>query len=96
MVSSMLSFDAHAAVDTAVFGNVISPVITHVVNPVVMLMFAVGLIVFAYGVLQLVWSQDGEARERGKHAMWGGLIGMFIMLSAWGIIYLVSNTIKQI
>jgi len=88
---------ALAATDATGFGTVINPIITNVVNPVVSLMFAVALIVFAFGVFQMVLNgNDADARAKGKASVIGGLIGMFIMVSAWGIIYLISNTIKTI
>jgi TRAP-type C4-dicarboxylate transport system permease small subunit len=88
---------AVAAVDANAFGRVIDPIISNIVNPVVMLLFAIGLIVFAYGIFEMVWKGgDPAARSKGKMHMLGGLVGMFIMISAWGIIYLISNTIKEI
>ncbi|OHA24113.1 MAG: hypothetical protein A3B11_01280 [Candidatus Taylorbacteria bacterium RIFCSPLOWO2_01_FULL_44_26] len=60
-------------------------------------MFAVGVVVFAYGIFEMIWKGgDPAAREQGRNHMLGGIIGMFIMISAWGIIYLVSNTLKGI
>jgi hypothetical protein len=60
-------------------------------------MFAVAVVVFVYGVFQVIWGEPGgEAHDRGKKSMWGGLIGMFIMLSAWGIINLVANTVNSV
>ena len=85
---------AFAKVDATVFVNVLNPIISNIVNPVVELMFAVAIVVFVYGVFQVVWGGE-EARQKGKASMWGGIIGMFIMMSAWGIIYLVSNTVKS-
>ncbi len=86
----------YAAVSADAFGKAIDPVINHIVNPVVALMFAVALVVFTYGVLRYVWgSSDGDARTHAKYSMIGGIVGMFIMTSAWGIIYLISNTIKS-
>lgn len=90
---SSLVPQAFAKVDGAAFGKVIDPVISNVVNPLVALIFAVAILVFVYGVFQVVWGGE-EAREKGKKSMIGGVVGMFIMLSAWGIIYLVSNTVK--
>ena len=88
---------AYAAVDFTAFGSAIDPIISNIVNPLVELMFAVALLVFAYGVLQLVFGEpSSEQSTTGKHAIWGGLIGMFIMLSAWVFIYIIANTVKSL
>jgi uncharacterized membrane protein len=92
---SLLVPTAHAAFDATAFGKVVDPVITNIVNPVIMLLFAVGIVVFVYGVFQVVWGGE-EARQKGKMSMIGGIIGMFIMVSAWGIIRLISNTVAGI
>ncbi len=91
---SLFATTVYARVDASAFGNVVNPIINNIVNPLVKLMFAVAIVVFIFGVLQLVWG-DEEARKKGKMSIVGGLIGMFIMLSAWGIIYLVANTVAQ-
>ena len=86
---------AYAAVDLTAFGNVINPVISNIINPLVELLFAVALLIFAYGVLQLVFGEPGSDKVTiGKNSIWGGLIGMFIMMSAWGIIHIIANTVK--
>jgi len=88
---------AQAAVDANKFGQVLDPIISNIVNPVIWLMFGVAIVVFAYGVLQMViHGDDADARKKGQMSILGGVIGMVIMLSAWGIVYLVSNTVKQI
>ena len=86
---------AHAAVNMTQFNNVLAPVITNIVNPIVWLMFAVATLVFIYGVLQMVIKgEDADARSAGQKSILYGIIGMFIMVSAWGIVYLISNTVK--
>jgi len=88
---------ANAAVDAAAFGKVLDPVISNVVYPIIWLLFAVGIFMFAWGVAQMIMKADDvTARDEGKRHMLWGAIGMFIMVSAWGIVYLVSNTIKGI
>ena len=86
---------AHAQIDATAFGRAIDPIISNIVQPIVGLMFAVALIVFVYGIFQTVWGGE-EGREAGKKSMWGGLIGLVIMTSAWGIIYLIGNTVTQL
>lgn len=96
---SHISFvnQVYAAVDGDALGNVLNPIIIHIVNPVIELMFAVAVVVFAYGVFQMIWNKtDAEAHTKGKNSILGGIIGMFIMLSAWGIINIVANTVKSL
>jgi len=86
-----------AAVNATDFGAAIDPVMKNIVNPIIGFMFALGIVVFTYGVLTYVWgSEDGDARKKAKMSMLSGVIGMFIMMSAWGVVYLVSNTLKTL
>ncbi|MDE1940643.1 MAG: hypothetical protein KGI66_00800 [Patescibacteria group bacterium] len=89
--------EAYASVDMTAFGNVVDPIITNVVYPVLELLFGLAILIFVWGVLQLVLGgDDEEKRERGKSTIKWGTVGLFIMVSAWGIIYLVSNTVKTL
>ena len=88
---------AEAAIDATEFGRVIDPIMDHVVKPAIMLLVLFGIVVFVFGVVEmLVKGEDAEARSKGKMHMLWGVVGIFIMLSAWGIIYVISNTIKGI
>jgi hypothetical protein len=85
-----------SAVNSAIFAKVVDPIISNIVNPIIMLLFAVGLLVFAYGIFEMVWNgSDSSAREKGRTHMLGGVIGMFVMLSAWGLIYIIAETVKS-
>ena len=85
------------AADSAAFGAAIDPILQHIVSPIVGLLFAIAIVVFAFGVFQLIrGDSDSETRTQGKKAMISGVIGMFIMLSAWGFIYLISNTVSAL
>jgi hypothetical protein len=84
-----------AAVDATSFGNVINPVITAIVDPAIELMVLVAIVVFVWGVVQMIVNGgDPEARSKGKGHMLWGVIGMVIMISAWAIVYIISNTLK--
>ncbi len=86
---------AYAATDTTALSKLIGPISQHIIYPVIELLFSVAVLVFVYGVLQMVFhSVDSEERKNGRNSMLGGIIGIFIMLSAWGIVYLISGTIK--
>ena len=66
---------------------------TFILNPLITLAFAVAFLVFFYGIFQFINSQTSDNnREEGKRKIFYGLIGMFIMFSAYGIITLILNT----
>ena len=61
----------------------------YILNPIIGLMFAVAVVVFIYGVVEFILGFDNEDRKTAgkKHMIWG-VIGMFVMVSAFGIINL--------
>lgn len=65
----------------------------YILNPIILLAFAVALLVFFWGIFQFVSSETADkTREEGKKKLLYGILGMFIMLSAKGIISLILNT----
>ncbi len=74
--------------------NLVTGVMQWIVLPVLEGFFAFTLLVFIWGVVGLIRSgDDPKAREKGQqHILWG-VIGMVIMISAYGIIRVIANTI---
>ena len=63
-----------------------------IIRPIVPLRIGLAVVVFIYGVLLLMLSDGGEKKEEGKQYMFWGIIGIFVMVSVWGLVALVSNT----
>lgn len=65
-----------------------------VVNPLVQLMFAAAVVYFVYGIFAYFIKGDGDAdRIQGKnHILWS-TVGLFIMISVWGIIAIIQRTL---
>jgi uncharacterized membrane protein YbhN (UPF0104 family) len=64
-----------------------------VVNPIIKLLFAVALLVFIFGAVRFVLNANSDTeRTQGKKAMGYGVIGFFVMLSAYFIIGIIKNT----
>ena len=58
------------------------------------LLFAAAVLVFLYGVFEYVKDSGSEdARSTGRNHMLWGVVGMFIMISAFGIMRIIMNTI---
>ena len=72
--------------------DVLNRFIQYVINPAMQLLFAAALFYFMWGMMMFLWSLDeGEHTEGKQHMLWG-VIGMFIMVSVWGIIQIIENS----
>lgn len=64
-----------------------------IVVAIIPLIFALALAVFLWGVMKFIATSDPAKRKEGKNFIIGGLIGLFVMTSLWGIIKIVGNTL---
>ncbi len=64
-----------------------------ILNPLILLVFSIATIIFIFGVFQFIKSETTDKnREEGKKKILYGLLGMFIMFSAYGLIHLILGT----
>lgn len=73
---------------------VVKKVFTLVIDPVVRLLFAAAIFYFVWGVFKYIQNAaDADARlAGGRHILWS-TVGIFIMISVWGIIAVLKRTI---
>ena len=65
----------------------------YILNPLILLVFAIALVVFFWGIVKFISSETVDSgRDEGKRKIFWGLFGMFIMISAYGLIHLILNT----
>ena len=74
-------------------GSFIINIINNVLVPV---LFAVAFIVFLWGVFQvfILGASNEDTKDKGKSLMLWGLIGFFVMVSIWGLVNLLTNTVS--
>jgi hypothetical protein len=66
----------------------------NILNPIIVLLFALALLYFLHGVYKAVkGSSSEEERRLGQQNIIWGLVGMFIMISAFGLVNLICGTI---
>lgn len=71
---------------------IIDKIKTEIINPIIILLVAVSVGYFLYGLMEFIRNQDNEdAQESGKKHMLWGIIGIAIMFSVYGILNLVNN-----
>jgi len=64
-----------------------------ILNPLIGLVFAISFVVFVWGIIEYISSETADTkREQGNKKIIYGLVGMFIMFSAFGIIRLILQT----
>lgn len=63
-------------------------------QPLAYLLFSVGFLVFIYGLVEFIYDPtDSTRRQTGKRHMMYGTLGLLIMVSIWGIVHLVTDTL---
>lgn len=66
-----------------------------IINPVIAFLFAIALIYFIYGILEYLIKakSDPSAIQAGAKHMGWGLFGMFVMVSVFGFLKVIINTL---
>lgn len=67
--------------------------LTNFLNSLIPILITVGVIYFIWGVVMYVIADDEEAKSAGKNRMLWGLIGMFVIVTFWGLISVIGNTL---
>ncbi len=77
-------------------GSLVNSINKVILNPFIVLIFAVALVVFIYGVVRYLLNPENESirTESKSHMIWG-VIGMFIMISVFGIMRIVLNSVGE-
>jgi uncharacterized membrane-anchored protein len=61
------------------------------INLLVPVVISAAVLFFLYGLAVYMWSV-GDKKEDGKDMMIWGVIGLFVMVSVWGLVNLLSDT----
>jgi hypothetical protein len=86
----------YAADIPAVAQTLITKILDNIVNPIVSLMIGIAVVYFIWGVFQFVRNaESSEERKKGGMHMLYGSIGLFIMVTAYGILNLILGTINS-
>lgn len=77
------------------FAGLVKLTIDSIINPLILLAYAVALAYFLYGVLNYIKNAgDQKARDEGKKMMFYGIVALFVMTSVWGLVAIISNTLN--
>jgi hypothetical protein len=63
-----------------------------ILNSVIPILIALGVVYFIWGVINYVISDGEEAKKKGKNQMIYGIIGLVVITGLWGLVSVVINT----
>ena len=78
--------------NAATVEEIIQKTISQVVSPFVNFLVVLATVVFIWGVIEFIaGAESGEKRTTGKKHMIWGIVGLFIMLTAAGLMWVIVN-----
>lgn len=66
--------------------------VQQILNAVVPLLMALGVVYFVWGVVQYVIADGEEAKTKGRDTIIFGIIGLAVIIGLWGLVNIVVNT----
>ncbi len=68
-------------------------ILQNIVDAVIPFIIGLGILVFIYGIFNFISSAgDEEARANAKQLIIWGVLGIFIMISVWGLVNILMGT----
>ena len=72
--------------------DIINKITQEIINPAIKLLFATATLVFVWGIIQYMTAAGSPAAaQKGRTIMLYGIIGLFIMASALGIVKIMCD-----
>lgn len=92
--AAFMPFLASAQVDTTkqTIGG-LGLLALNILNIVLLIILALAFLYFVLGVVRYIMAKEAKAKEEGRNNMIYGIIGLFVIFSAWGLVRILQNTI---
>ena len=93
-ISKVYAASSDAASGNTAFDRLLGKILTDIVTPIVYFLFALAVIYFLWGMIKFIQNaDDSDGRKEGQSNMIWGVVGLFIMVSARGIIGVILSTL---
>lgn len=70
---------------------IVNTIIGGMITPIITLIVSGAVVVFLWGVFKFIKS-EGKEKEAGKEMMVWGIVGIFVMVSVWGLVNILRGT----
>jgi len=77
------------------FKDLVNKVVICYLKYIIRVLVAIAVIIFLFGVFKfIIYSDNLEDKKKGKNFMIWGVIGIFVMVSLWGLVNVFRSTFK--
>ncbi|PCI20191.1 hypothetical protein COB64_02675 [Candidatus Wolfebacteria bacterium] len=66
--------------------------VSELLNTIIPILITLAVIYFIYGVIQYVTAKDEDKQAEARKVIVSGIIGIFVIVSIWGLVSLVART----
>ncbi len=67
-------------------------VVRNILNILIPLLITAALVYFIWGVISYVIAKDADDKEKARSVVTRGILGLFIVVSVWGLIGIIQST----
>lgn len=78
---------------SSTFKDVIRLIVNDILNPLIVVIIGIAFLVFIWGLTKYISKSDNEAeQQKARSIMIYGILALFVMVSAWGLVRILTNT----
>ena len=66
--------------------------ISEILNAVIPVLIALGVVYFVWGVITYIIAKEEEAKTAGRNRIIWGIIGLAVIIGLWGLVNILKNT----
>src|SRR3989338_10005333 len=93
ILSSMAFFPFIASAQATSNATDLLYTISKFFNSLLPVLVSLGVIYFVWGVVQYVINDSEVAKKKGKDRIISGIIGLAVIISVWGLVYVITGTL---
>lgn len=65
----------------------------NIIGKIIPIIIAIAVVMFLWGVLKYVTAKDEDGHKEAIHVMISGIVVLFVMVSIWGLVNILSETL---
>jgi hypothetical protein len=73
--------------------NTLTNKLTNIGNVIIEILIAFAVLYIIFNVVRYIMSDDEGRKAKGMSILWG-IVGLFVILSIWGLVNILSNTFR--